>query len=158
MFFYLVKVVPERQKDLDEVKVSIESNYKRRKSTELFKSKLEEYRQKYVVSEHFERLQTKISANELFDLAETAQKQNSHRDAVHFYDQIINEFKNGVDDYKAWFMKAFVYSENMNKKDEAIILYQEMIQRWPQGDLNDSALFMIETLTSGEENTLKFME
>ena len=33
-----------------------------------------------------------------------------------------------------------------------------MIQRWPQGDLNDSALFMIETLTSGEENTLKFME
>ena len=110
------------------------------------------------ISEHFERLQTKISANELFDLAETAQKQNSHRDAVHFYDQIINEFKNGVDDYKAWFMKAFVYSENMNKKDEAIILYQEMIQRWPQGDLNDSALFMIETLTSGEENTLKFME
>ncbi|HPY95629.1 MAG TPA: peptidyl-prolyl cis-trans isomerase [Candidatus Cloacimonadota bacterium] len=158
VFFYLVRITEEKQKPLEEVKLSIQSNAQRRKATEIFKAKLEEYRAKYVVSEHYDLLKTKVTANELFDFAEDAQKKNSYRDAVIYYDQIIKEFTNGVDDYKAWFMKAFIFSENMNNKDEAIKLYKEMLTKWPNGELNDSASYMIDHITNGEDDTFILSE
>jgi len=84
-------------------------------------------------------------------MAETAQKQNNYREAVHYYDQIIKDYANGRDDYKAWFMKAFVYAEDLKDNNKALQLYQEMLVKWPQGELNESAKFMIETL-NGEKD------
>ncbi|MBP7563732.1 MAG: peptidyl-prolyl cis-trans isomerase [Candidatus Cloacimonetes bacterium] len=151
VFFYLVKDVPEKEKTLEELRLTIENNSRRKKATDIFEAKVKEYREKFAVKENYDNLKTQVSVSELFDMAETAQKQNNYREAVHYYDQIIKDYANGRDDYKAWFMKAFVYAEDLKDNNKALQLYQEMLVKWPQGELNESAKFMIETL-NGEKD------
>ncbi len=63
-----------------------------------------------------------------------------------FYDQIVQTFKNGVDDYKAFFMKAFLMAEEMKNTELALQLFREFITRFPVGELHESAQFMIDSL------------
>ena len=43
-------------------------------------------------------------------------------------------------------MKAFLVAEEMKQTDLALQLFQEFLQKYPTGDLNDSAQFMIDSL------------
>lgn len=147
VFFYITKEIPEKVKTIEELRTSLENNVRRRNAQKRFDDAIAAYKVKYNVVEHFDRLAPQVSVNELFNMAEMAQKQNNYRDAVMYYDQIIKDYQNNIDDYKAWFMKAFIYSEDLKDSQKALQLYQEMLIKWPQGDLNDSARFMIETLT-----------
>lgn len=151
VFFYIVKDYPEKVKPYEELTESINNNTTRVKNQERFQTLLKEYKLKYAVVEHTEAITPKVTVNELFDMAENAQKQNNYQEAVYYYDQIIKSFPNGKDDYKAWFMKAFVYAEDLKDKDQATKLYKEMLVKWPTGELNESAQFMIDTL-NGEKD------
>ena len=73
-------------------------------------------------------------------------RQRNFKDAIMFYDQIINNFKNNSDDYKASFMKAFLVAEEMKQTDLALQLFKDFLQKYPAGDLNESAQFMIDSL------------
>jgi len=87
-----------------------------------------------------------MTAEELFTQADNAARQRNYRDAIVYYDQIINHYKNNVDDYKASFMKAFLVAEEMKQTDLALQLFREFLQKYPTGDLNESAQFMIDSL------------
>ena len=63
-----------------------------------------------------------------------------------YYDQIIKYYPNGTDDYKAAFMKAFLHSEEMDQKEEALKLFKEFVKAYPKGELLESAQFMIDEL------------
>jgi outer membrane protein assembly factor BamD (BamD/ComL family) len=43
-------------------------------------------------------------------------------------------------------MKAFLISEEIGNKDQGLMLFKEFIKRYPTGELNDSALYMIDEL------------
>lgn len=110
----------------------------------------------YNLKKYPERITLLLSADELFELANTAATQRSYKDAVVYYDQIISSYKNNKDDYKAFFMKAFLVSEEMKDKPRALALFQEFVTKYPEGDLHESARFMIDVL-SGKAN-LEFGE
>jgi peptidyl-prolyl cis-trans isomerase C len=100
----------------------------------------------YNLKKYPEKLIIKLSADELFELADNAARQRKFKDATIYYDQIIQFYPNGNDDYKAFFMKAFLISEEIGNKDQGLMLFKEFIKRYPTGELNDSALYMIDEL------------
>jgi peptidyl-prolyl cis-trans isomerase C len=146
VFFYIVKDYPEKVASYEEKKESIEANTKRVKTNERLAQVTADLKAKHVVKENYEAITQKITVEEYFTLAENAQKQNNYPEAVFYYDQIIKSFPNGKDDYKAWFMKAFIYSEDLKDNNKAITLYEELLKKWPEGELNESAKFMLEAL------------
>jgi outer membrane protein assembly factor BamD (BamD/ComL family) len=93
-----------------------------------------------------ERVKLTMTADELFTQADTAARQRNFKDAITYYDQIISSFKNNSDDYKASFMKAFLIAEEMKQNDMALALFREFLNKYPEGDLHESARFMIDSL------------
>jgi outer membrane protein assembly factor BamD (BamD/ComL family) len=102
--------------------------------------------EKYHLKKYPERLEVRLTAEEYFTKAEEAQKSRRFKDAIFYYDQIIKYYKNNTDDYKAAFMKAFLHAEEMNQKEEALTQFKAFIQNFPEGELHESANFMINEL------------
>ncbi|HOL34054.1 MAG TPA: tetratricopeptide repeat protein, partial [Candidatus Syntrophosphaera thermopropionivorans] len=93
-----------------------------------------------------ERITLKVNADELFKMADDAAKSRNFNDAIAIYDQIIQHFPNGSDDYRAFFMKAFIIAEELKDEERALQLFKDFLKKYPQGDLNESAQFMIDAL------------
>jgi len=107
---------------------------------------IKELNVKHNVKKYPERLEIKLSARELFDLAEESQKKKKFNDAIMYYDQIVKNHKNNSDDYKAMFMKAFLYAEDLQNKEEAIKTFENVLKKFPNGELHESAEYMIKDL------------
>jgi hypothetical protein len=141
----------------EEAKVKIENEMRQDNSRKLFEQENKRLREKFQVVVYEDNLVEKLTPEEYFTKAEAAQKKRRYKDAIYYYDQICQYYENGSDDYKAMFMKAFLYSEEMNEKDKAISIFEELLQKYPQGDLRESAEFMIEEL-QGKSDILQKME
>ncbi|MBW6515478.1 MAG: peptidyl-prolyl cis-trans isomerase [Candidatus Cloacimonetes bacterium] len=109
----------------------------------------EELKAEYALVSYPERLAFMFSARELFDLAEEAMKRNRYREAIQYYDQIIDTYKNNDDDYKALFMKGFVMAEELQNPQEAVKIFQDVIRNYPAADLHESAEYMIKSIEEG---------
>jgi len=109
----------------------------------------EELKREYNVNIHDDRIVVMQTAKELFSLAEEAQKRNRHTEALGYYDQIVENYRNNDDDYKALFMKAFLLAEDMNRTDEAVTLFRKILADYPYSDLHESAEFMIKSIEEG---------
>ncbi len=155
--FTIIRFLEEKAesiKPFEEVERGIKGNLSSEKVGKKFEEFTKQLMENYHVKKYLDNLATKMTAKELFEQAENAQKQTKFKEAVYYYDQIIKDFVNGQDDYKAWFMKAFIMAEDMNQKDAAIKLFEELKQKWPKGDMNDSADYMVKTI-KGEEDPTK---
>ncbi len=154
VFFHVLEETPLTYKDFEEVKSTISSNEYRKQVREKFEAFTKELEEKFHLVKYTDKLDMSLTAKELFDMAEDAQKRKRYNDAVSYYDQIIKVYNNGADDYKATFMKAFLYSEELKDTDKAKELFQAVLDNFPQGDLHESAEFMLQTL-NGEVNFLE---
>jgi len=146
VFFRTLKETPSSYKSKEET----ETQLRRMIKSEKEKAKMEEVTEdlfvEFNMKKYPERITLTMTAEELFNYADNAARQRNFKDAIMYYDQIINNFKNNSDDYKASFMKAFLIAEEMKQKDLALQLFKEFLQKYPTGDLNDSAQFMIDSL------------
>ena len=98
-----------------------------------------------------------LTPEEYFTKAEESQKKRRFNDAVFYYDQIIKYHQNNSDDYKALFMKAFLYSEELKQEDKAVEYFNQLLTQFPEGDLNESATFMLKEM-SGETKLFEEFE
>lgn len=146
VFFYVVEETPASVRPLEDVYASLHNIIRRRKANEDFETMKETLIAKYKAFPNYDLLVSRITAQQLFDLAEEAQKKFAFTEAIFYFDQIISDFKDTDDAYKAHFMKAFLTSEELKDKAKAIELFEEMLAKYPSGDLNDSAKFMLEAL------------
>lgn len=134
-------------KPLNHVEPQIEGKLKREKATQLFENLIKDFKKEFNFVIYENKLKPTMSAEELFDLAEKQAKMGKYNDTVLYYDQIIINFANGTDDYKAMFMKGFTQSEYMNNKQAAIETFTKFLATYPQGDLNADAQVMLDILT-----------
>lgn len=146
MFFRVVEETPPVVTSFTEAEPRIMGQLKR----ELEKTKMEEVTEQlntqYAMKKYPEKLVIKLSAEELFDLADNSARQRKFKDATIYYDQIIQFYPNGSDDYKASFMKAFLISEEVGNKEQGLQLFKEFLVKYPVGELNESAQYMIDEL------------
>jgi hypothetical protein len=143
-FFRLVQDHPAQPDEFDSKKVDMVMQ--KNLAKELFEEVNLQLEEKYHLKKYPERLEVRLTAEEYFTKAEEAQKSRRFKDAIFYYDQIIKYYKNNTDDYKAAFMKAFLHAEEMNQKEEALTQFKAFIQNFPEGELHESANFMINEL------------
>ncbi|MCF7920012.1 MAG: peptidyl-prolyl cis-trans isomerase [Candidatus Cloacimonetes bacterium] len=141
----------------EDAQVKIENEMRKDLSRQYFQDTDTQLRQKYAVRIYEDNLVEKLTAEEYFQNAENSQKKRRYKDAIYYYDQICELYPNSQDAYKALFMKGFLYSEEMNDKDMAIEIFSKVISEYPEGELHESADFMIKEL-KGESNILEKME
>ncbi|MBC8415325.1 MAG: hypothetical protein ISS80_00115 [Candidatus Cloacimonetes bacterium] len=130
----------------EEIKGKIQSTMMKDLSKQLFDQTNAELQEKYHMKKYTDKLIVILTAEEYFNKAEDAQKRRRFTDAIFYYDEIIKHYQNNSDDYKATFMKAFLYAEELKDKDNAIKIFNEFLEKFPAADLHESAQFMISEL------------
>ncbi len=144
--FRVLEERPPVVRSFTEVESSLLSklrNIRAKERMEVVKSQLAS---EFNLKKYPEKLEIKLTADELFELADGAARQRKFKDATIYYDQIIQFYPNGEDDYKASFMKAFLTAEEMGNKEQGLMLFKEFLKKYPSGELNESAQYMIDEL------------
>ena len=154
VFFRILEDNPSKAEVFEDIITKVKSKMRKNLSKEMFEDMNKRLAEKYNVEKFPDRLIVKLEPKEYFDNAEVAQKGKRYDDAIYYYDQIVKLYPDTNDAYKALFMKAFLLSEELNKKDEAVEIFQQVLD-YPEGELHDSAKFMIDELT-GKETSIKF--
>lgn len=147
LFFKILKDSLAVATPFDEVKDEIKTTMVKEISRKNFENLKAELEAKYNLKKYPERLIVKLAAEEYFNKSEESQKKRRFKDAIYYYDQIIKFYPDNVNDYKAMFMKGFLYAEELNDKEKAIEMFNELLKKYPDGDLTESAEFMIEELS-----------
>lgn len=150
-FFNILRENPAVIKTLTEMEPRIFGILKREKETIRQEDMSDELAAEFNLIKYPERLRLLLSAEELFNMADDAARMRRFKDAINSYDQIIQNYQNGVDDYKASFMKAFLVAEELKNTELAIDLFKTFLRKFPTGDLNESAQFMIDSLEGNIE-------
>jgi peptidyl-prolyl cis-trans isomerase C len=86
------------------------------------------------------------SPAELYALAEAAPPPT----AVSYYKKIIEFYPHSDEAPKAQFMIGFLYSDKLKNYDEAEAAFNTYLERWPRGDLAESARYMLEHMRDEE--------
>lgn len=148
-FFRIVEDNPSEAKPFREAIESIKSRMNKEQSKQKFDQVTAELKAKYNVVKYEDRLFVVLSAEEYFNLAEEAQKKRRFEDAIYYYGKVVQHHKNNKDDYKASFMIAFIQSEELKDKETAKQLFNEFLTNYPEGELHDSARFMVQEIEGG---------
>ena len=141
----------------EEIKGKVKNTMIRNLSKEKFEEVNLQLETKYNMKKYPERMIVVLSAEEYFNKAEQAQKKRRFTDAIFYYDEIIKYHQNNSDDYKATFMKGFLYAEELKDKNKAIEIFDEFLEKYPEDDLHESARFMISEL-EGKSNIIESFE
>lgn len=145
VFFRIIKDTPAESKPFVEVIDQIKSRMNKEQSKMKFESVTSQLKSKYNIVKYEDRLFVVLPAEEYFQLAEEAQKKRRFEDAIYYYGKIVANHKNNQDDYKAAFMIAFLYSEELKDETKALELFNGFLETYPEGELHDSARFMIDS-------------
>ncbi len=146
LFFYVVEERPTSTLSYTEVESRIQNQLKKEKEKTQMETVKEQLFTQYGMKKYPEKLDIKLTAEELFDMADNSARQRKFNDAAIYYDQIIKFYPNGSDDYKAFFMKAFLTSEEIGDKERGLELFKDFLKKYPKGELNESAQYMIDEL------------
>ncbi len=157
VFFNILEDIIAIPTPFEEIKGKIKSTMMKDLSRQLFDQTNKELQEKYHLKKYVDKLIVILTVEEYFNKAEAAQKRRRFTDAVFYYDEIIKHYQNNIDDYKAMFMKAFLYAEELKDTDNAIKIFNEFLEKFPVDDLHESAQFMISEL-EGNSNIIENFE
>jgi tetratricopeptide (TPR) repeat protein len=84
-----------------------------------------------------------------YELANIYQELGSHSDAVNEYKILANVWPSDPNTYKAYFMQGFVLSEYEKRDSLALIIFEEMLAKFPNSELSEDAKVLVENIKSG---------
>ena len=139
-FFYVMEDVKAVATPFEDIVEKVKRQKLNEESRQNFEQTKAELASSYNLKKYPERMIVILSAEEYFNKAEAAQKKRRFTDAIYYYDKIIENYANNVDDYKATFMKGFLYSEELADKESARECFVSVIEDYPQSELHESCL------------------
>ncbi len=151
VFFRIIEDVVATAKPIEEEKEKVKNTLMKTLSKEKFESVKEGLEIKYALNKYPEKMVVKLTAEEYFNKAEAAQKRRRFNDAIFYYDEVIKYHKNNKDDYKAMFMKGFLFAEELKDTEKAIEIFENFLTLYPEGDLSESARYMLSSLKNKED-------
>lgn len=69
-----------------------------------------------------------------------------HEESISVFKKILDIFPDHDDLYKVHFLIAFTYSENLKDYEKAKVYFQNVADKYPESDLADDALWMIDNM------------
>ena len=94
-------------------------------------------------SSHSKNLKTEQA---LYTEAQNFSEKGDFQSAIKTYEDILKRYPDSPRSYKAQFLIAFVYSENLKDHQKAKENYQILIEKYPNCDLVDDAQYMLKTM------------
>ena len=151
VFFRILEDIVATATPFEEVKDKVKNDLMKTLSKEKFESVKEGLEIKYALNRYPDKMVVKLSAEEYFNKAEAAQKRRRFNDAIFYYDEVMKYHKNNKDDYKAMFMKGFLFAEELKDTEKAIEIFERFLTMYPEGDLSESARYMLSSLKNKED-------
>jgi hypothetical protein len=84
-----------------------------------------------------------------FELANIYQELGTYNASVNEYKAITELWANDPDVYKAYFMQGFVLSEYEKKDSLALLVFEELLRKFPNSELSGDAKIMMDNIKSG---------
>jgi tetratricopeptide (TPR) repeat protein len=153
VFFKVLSYTPASYREFNQVAPTIKNRLYQGRQEERFAELQERVKEKYNLRLYPEKLEKKLPVDSLYRLAEEKMAKEQYSSALRYYDQIIKYYPNGKDDYKATFMKGFIYSEYLNNPEKAKEAFESVLT-YPEGDLHESARYMLKAL-KGEDDVIE---
>ncbi len=91
---------------------------------------------------------------ELYTQAQDFSEKGDFQSAIKAYQEILKLYPQSSRSYKAQFLIAFVYSENLKDKEKAKENYQILLVKYPNCDLTDDAKYMLKTMENDSLPTI----
>lgn len=91
---------------------------------------------------------SKKTEQELYTEAQNLSEKGEYISAINAYAEILKLYPDSPRAYKAQFLIAFVYSENLKAYEKAKENYKILIEKYPNCDLVDDAKYMMKTMES----------
>jgi bifunctional DNA-binding transcriptional regulator/antitoxin component of YhaV-PrlF toxin-antitoxin module len=146
--YSIVKVTdkkPENMKPLSEVRKEILDKLRSDRAKQNLQTELAQLREEYK-PENFVRdeiLATTRSPEEMWELA---QEENNSYARVQYYRNIVNDYPDHKYAPQALFMIGFVYAEELMDLVQARKVFEELLEKYPDSEVAESARWMIENL------------
>ena len=100
----------------------------------------------------------KTKVDYLLRAGEMAALINQYGKALGYYEQILNEYPNSGKVATALFMKGYTLDDKLKKLDEAKVIYEEFLQKYPEDEFADDTKFLLDNLGKSEEEIIKQFE
>ncbi len=94
----------------------------------------------------------------LHKAAETARTLNTIHKAIELYDWILTRYPDHPRSAQALFLKAFTYDSNLGDIKNAELYYKEFLEKYPNDDFTESAIFLLENLGKDDDELLDILQ
>ena len=98
------------------------------------------------------------SASFLFKAGETARSIRQFDQALAIYDWIYTKFPKHEKAPQALFLKAFTLDNDIGKRAEAKVLYEDFLAKYPNDDFADDTRFLLDNLGKSDDEIIKSFE
>lgn len=97
----------------------------------------------------------KEAPNWLFQAGELAGSLHQYDKTLALYKKVNEEFPNYEKSSQVLFMRAFTLDSELKRLDEAKVLYEAFIKKYPKDDFADDAQFLLDNLGKSEEELIR---
>lgn len=93
--------------------------------------------------------------NLLYRAAETARTVQAFGKAIELYDWLIGKYPDFEKVPQAMFLKGFTLDNDLQRIDEARVVYETFLAEYPQDDFADDAQFLLDNLGKSDEEIIQ---
>ncbi|UCF06643.1 MAG: peptidyl-prolyl cis-trans isomerase [bacterium] len=136
---------PSKVEPLSEVRNRIIKRLRSLKANEAYQKKLSDLKQKYHV-ENFVQKRLELRQRTPEELWEVAQIEENPQARIKYYRELVDNYPEHKYAAQALFMIGFVWAEEKQDLVEARRTFDELIRKYPDSDVVESAKWMIENL------------
>jgi aromatic ring-cleaving dioxygenase len=148
VFFYITRDYPESVQPQTVVNATITERIIERDIPAITSQIRSDLYEQYGVIRHLDRLESQLTAEQMFELVSDAQIRFDEINAMFFILHIINEFPDSEYTEDALFMQAYLNAK-FQHFDMAIALFESFIETYPEGEMHDKATILLEALREG---------
>lgn len=98
------------------------------------------------------------SPEQLYKSGEIARSIGAFQEALSIYSNIESYFPQYEKAPKALFMQAFTYAEDLQNEEQARLLYERFIEKYPEDDFVDDAQILLQSLGKSDEEIFQQFE
>jgi peptidyl-prolyl cis-trans isomerase C len=135
----------ERQEPYSKARERIAARLRPQLTDSLLTAELDRLRGSMRVETYLDPM-VELSAKSAEQLIEMATQATSTQDKIDFYRALIEKYPHHERADEAQFMVGYLYSENLKDYDTARVEYQKLLDRYPDSDMRDSALYMLQNM------------
>ncbi len=136
-----------RQKGLDEVRGDIARRLAPQARERYYRERIDALKVEYEVEYVGEPFLAAATPESLFEMAQSA---TDPHERIGYYEQVVERFGDSEQADRAMFMVGFVYSEELQDKQQARAAFLRFLELYPESDLAKDAQYMLDALEGSE--------